>query len=219
MSPIFRRLRRYLLVGLIVIAPVGLTVYVLVWLFQRLDSILGAPLREVIGFHVPGLGFVLLTVTLLLVGWLVHLAVGRQLLHWWNQALVRFPLTGRIYNALSQIVQSLVGGDRRMFQRAVIVPYLTEGLWAIGFVTNEDPELLSTVAGEPCITVFLPTPPNPATGFLLVVPKHRVRDLPISIEEAVKLVISLGAVSPAGAAAPAGRQGLDLDSLLRGDRA
>jgi uncharacterized membrane protein len=218
MSPTLRRLRRYLLVGLIVIAPVGLTVYVLAWLFQRLDSILGAPLRQIVGLHVPGLGFVLLTVTLLLVGWLVHLAVGRQLLHWWNQALVRFPLTGRIYNTLSQIVQGLVGGDRRTFHRAVIVPYLAEGLWAIGFVTNEEPELLSTVAGEPCLTVFLPTPPNPATGFLLVVPKRRVRDLPISIEEAVKLVVSLGAVSPAVATVQTGRQGLDLDSLLRGDR-
>jgi uncharacterized membrane protein len=218
MSPVLRSLRRYLLVGLVVIAPVGLTGYVLVRLFNALDSILGTPLRDVLGLRIPGLGFVLLTLTLLLVGWMVHRAVGRQLLQWWNQALVRFPLTGRIYNTLSQIVQGIVGGDQRVFRRAVIVPYLTEGIWAIGFVTNEEPELLSTLVGEPCVTVFLPTPPNPATGFLLVVPKGRVRDLPISIEDAVKLVISVGAVSPAGPALAGGRRGLDLDSLLRGDR-
>jgi uncharacterized membrane protein len=219
MSPVLRRLRRYLIVGLVVTAPVGLTAYILQWLFTALDSILGTPLRNFLGLRIPGLGFLLLGMFLVVVGWIVHRAVGRQLLHWWNQALVRFPVVGRLYNAMSHIVQSVVGDDRRVFRRAVIVPYLTEGMWAIGFVTNEEPELLSAVAGEACITVFLPTPPNPATGFIVVVPKGRVRDLPISIEEAVKLVISVGAVSPAGPAVVGRPRGLDLDRLLRGDRA
>jgi uncharacterized membrane protein len=219
MNPVLRRIRRYLIVGLVVTAPVGLTAYILVWLFNTLDAILGTPLQSFLGLKVPGLGFVLLGLALLIVGWIVHRAVGRQLLSWWNRALVRFPVAGRVYNAMSHIVQSLVGEDRRVFRRTVLVPYLSEGMWAIGFVTNEDPTLLAGVAGEPCVTVFLPTPPNPATGFLLVVPKGRVRDLPIGIEDAVKLIISVGTASPSTVSLEAGRRGLDLDALLRGDRA
>ena len=123
---VLRRLRRNFLVGLVVIAPVGLTGFVLTWFFQRLDGILGGPLRETLGFVIPGLGVVLLVVFLILVGWLVHLAAGRQLLHWWNHQVSRFPVGGRIYHAVSQIVQSVVGGRRKLFLRTVLIPYPTD---------------------------------------------------------------------------------------------
>ena len=215
MSPTVRRVRRYLLVGLVVTAPVGITVYVLVWAFNTLDAILGTPLQAWLGVRVPGLGFVLLGLSVIEVGWLVHRAVGRQLLHWWNTALVRFPLTGRIYNALSQITQSLVGAERRVFRRTVLVPYPTQDMWAVAFVTNETPDVLSAVAGEPCLNVFVPTTPNPTSGFLLVVPRRMVRELPMSVEDAMKLVISAGALVPGGETVTTGRQGLDLERLLR----
>jgi len=214
-SPTVRRVRRYLLVGLVVTAPVGITVYVLVWAFNTLDAILGTPLQAWLGVRVPGLGFVLLGLSVIVVGWLVHRAVGRQLLHWWNTALVRFPLTGRIYNALSQITQSLVGAERRVFRRTVLVPYPTQDMWAVAFVTNETPDVLSAVAGEPCLNVFVPTTPNPTSGFLLVVPRRMVRELPMSVEDAMKLVISAGALVPGGETVTTGRQGLDLERLLR----
>ncbi|MBI2074050.1 MAG: DUF502 domain-containing protein [Gemmatimonadetes bacterium] len=215
MNSTVRRLRRYLLVGLVVTAPVGLTVYVLVWVFNKLDAILGGPLQAWLGVRVPGLGFVLLGLSVVLVGWLVHRAVGRQLLHWWNAALVRFPLTGRIYNALSQITQSLVGAERRVFRRTVLVPYPTEGMWVVAFVTHEAPDVLSAVAGEPCVNVFVPTTPNPTSGFMLVVPRRLVRDLPLGVEDAMKLVISAGALVPGAQTVTTGRQGLDLERLLR----
>ena len=218
MSGAVRNLRRYFLVGLVVIAPVGITAYILAWLFARLDSILGRPLQDFLGVRVPGLGFVLLGLAVVLVGWIVHRAVGRQLLHWWNQALSRFPLTGRIYNALSQIVQSVVGDDRRIFRRTVLVPYPTDGLWAIGFVTQEDAVMIAALVGEPCANVFLPTTPNPTSGFMLVVPHSRLRSIDLSTEEAMKLIISGGAVAPTARAVGAPRQGLDLDTLLRGGR-
>jgi len=217
-NPTVRRLRRYLLVGLVVTAPVGLTVYVLVWVFRTLDAILGTPLQTWAQVRVPGLGFLLLAIFLVLVGWVVHRAVGRQLLQWWNAALVRFPLAGRVYNALSQIVQSLVGTERRVFRRTVLVPYPTPDMWAVGLVTNEAPEVLSAVAQEPCVNVFVPTTPNPTSGFLLVVPRRLVRELPVSVEDAMKLVISAGALVPGGPAIPSGPRGLDLDTLLREDR-
>ena len=215
MNPAMRRLRRYLLVGLVVTAPVGLTVYVLVWAFNTLDAILGTPLQSWLGVRVPGLGFVLLGLSVIVVGWVVHRAVGRQVLRWWNTALVRFPLTGRIYNALSQITQSLVGAERRVFRRTVLVPYPTEDMWAVGFVTHETPDILSGVVGEPCVNVFVPTTPNPTSGFMLVVPVRKVKELPISVEDAIKLIISAGALAPGAQATRGPRQGLDLERLLR----
>lgn len=215
MNPRARRFRRYFLVGLVVIAPVGLTVLVLRWMFQTLDSILGNPLRDALGVRIPGLGFLLLALFVLLVGWIVHRAAGRQLLHWWNEALVRFPLTGRLYNAVSQIVQSVLGQQHNLFRRTVLIPYPTDGIWAIAFVTNEDPVVMSQMAGAPCVNVFVPSTPNPTTGFMLIVPRSRVIDTTISVEDAMKLILSGGVVSPSDAATFSRRRGLDLDSLLR----
>jgi uncharacterized membrane protein len=209
------RLRRYFLVGLIIIAPAGVTVVVLRWIFDQLDAILGRPLEAAVGFRIPGLGFVLLGLLVLSVGWIVHQAVGLRLLKAWNAALVRFPVAGRLYNAASQIVQSLASDKSRVFRRTVLVPYPTDGLWAVGFVTNEDAPVMTRILGVPCLNVFVPTTPNPTSGFLLVVPRTRVVDTDISIEEAMKFVISAGALSPVGGAVPSPRRGLDLESLFR----
>ena len=215
MTPVVRRLRRYLLVGLVVTAPVGLTVYVLAWVFNRLDQILGLPLERVLGVHVPGLGFILLGLFVLLVGWVVHRAVGRQVLQWWNAAVVRFPLAGRVYNALSQIAQSVLGDNRRVFRSTVLVQFPAADMWTLGFITYDAPEALSAVVGEPCVNVFVPIAPVPHSGWLLVAPRRLVRETTLSVEEAMKLVVSIGALVPGDAVARLGRQGLDLESLLR----
>jgi uncharacterized membrane protein len=209
------RLRRYFLVGLIVLAPAGVTVVVLRWIFERLDAILGGPIQAAIGFRIPGLGFILLGLVVLTVGWIVHQAVGLRLLRTWNQTLVRFPVAGRLYNAASQIVQSVVSDKSRIFKRTVLVPFPTDGIWSVGFVTNEHAPVMTAIVGQPCVNVFVPTTPNPTSGLLMVVPRSRVIETDIAIEEAMKFVISAGAVSPVGGAAPAPRRGLDLDDLFR----
>lgn len=215
MTPTVRRWRRYLLVGLVVTAPVGLTVYVLAWVFNRLDQILGVPLERWLGLHVPGLGFVLLALFVLLVGWLVHRAVGRQVLQWWNAAVVRFPLAGRVYNALSQIAQSVLGDNRRVFRRTVLVQFPAADMWTLGFITHEAPAALSALVGEPCVNVFVPITPVPHSGWLLVAPRRLVRETSLSVEDAMKLLVSMGALVPGDDVVRLGRQGLDLDSLLR----
>jgi uncharacterized membrane protein len=216
-KPVTRRLRRYFFTGLIVLAPIGGTVVVLVWMFNTLDDILGEPLQAAIGIRIPGLGFVLLVISVLLVGWAVHRAAGRQLLHWWNSALARFPLTRAVYNAISQIVQAVVGEQRRVFRRVVLVPFPNTEMWSVAFVTQEESAIGQRVFGEPCVHVFLATTPNPTTGYLMIVPVSRVKAVDLSIEDAVKLIISAGAVTPRGAEMPAVR-GLDLDRLLRDSR-
>lgn len=214
-----KKLRRYFFTGLIVIAPVGVTVVVLVWLFGQIDNILGTPLRNLLGFRIPGLGLVLLVLVVLGVGWAVHRAAGRQVLHFWNEALARFPLTGRIYNAMSQIIQTVVGERRSFFRRTVLVPYPTEGIWAVAFVTNEDDPVMMALIGEPCVNVFVPTTPNPTSGFMLIVPKTKIKETGMTVDEAMRLVISAGAVSPHDAVPSPRRRGLDLESLLKDSQA
>lgn len=212
MRPAFRRFRQYFIVGLAVVAPLGVTAAVLLWAFRALDGIFGGLLARSAGVRVPGLGVAILLGLVLLVGWAVHHAVGRRLVQAWNAALVRFPLTRRIYSAGSQIVQAMLAGDRRVFTRAVLVPYPTEGLWAVGLVTNERAPLFSAVLGEPCVTVFVPTSFSvPPSGPLLIVPGGRLRSLDVSVEDALKFAVSGGAVLPAEAPPP---PGLDLGKLL-----
>jgi uncharacterized membrane protein len=211
-APRARRLRRYFVVGLVVVAPLGITFFVLSWAFQAIDAILGKPLQESLGIRVPGLGIALLALLVLLVGWAVHNAVGRRIVQYGNAALSRFPLTRRIYRTGSQIVQATFGGGRQVFRRVVLVPYPTEGSWAVGFVTNEATPLFSDVVGEPCLTVFLPTSFSvPPSGYVLILPETRARALDVSVEDAFKFVLSAGAVLPAENTPPLG---LDLGRLL-----
>lgn len=207
-----RRLRRYFFTGLVVLAPLGLTIAILAWLFRVLDAILGEPLRDFLGMRIPGLGLVLLVLTVLAIGWLAHYAIGRQVIARWNLLLARFPLTSPIYNATSQIVQTFLGDRPRIFLRTVLVEFPGTGCHAIAWVTAEENPLAAGVLGEPCVNVFLATAPNPTSGWMLVVPKSRTRPLDISIEDGMKLVISGGAVLPGDAGTrPAG---LDLATLL-----
>jgi len=205
------RLRRYFITGLVVLAPVGATVAILVWMFNTFDAILGTPLQRVVGVRIPGLGVVLLTATIFGIGWLAHYAVGRQLIAWWNDVLAKFPVAGRIYNTSSQVVQAVLGGGRRVFLRTVLVEFPTPGSYAIAWVTAEQNPVAEAVIGEPCVNVFVATTPNPTSGFLLVVPRSRTRPVDLTIEEGMKLVISAGALLPSDKP-PQG--GLDLSSLL-----
>ena len=210
----WRRIRRYLLTGLVVLAPVGATALILAWLFRTLDGILGDPLRRILGWNIPGLGLLLLLITVLVLGWLATYTLGHQLIAVWNRFLGRFPLTATIYNASSQIVQTFVGEKRRIFLRTVLVPYPTEHSWALGWVTSESSPFAEAVLGEPCLHVFLASTPNPTTGWILIVPASRTHPVDLSVEEGMKLILSGGVVQPRQGGPEPGA-GLDLESLLR----
>ena len=206
------RLRRYFVTGLIVITPVGATWLVLQWIFRRLDSILGGPLAAILPVRIPGLGLLLLLVLIMIVGWLAYQTAGRQLIHWWDALLVRFPLTARIYRASSQIVQTLMGSQQRVVRQVVLVPFPMPGSWAVAFVTNE--QTVAELGADEYVNVFLPTTPNPTSGYMLIVRKDQIRDAGLSVEEAMKLIISGGAVQHHETEPAARPAGLDLARLL-----
>lgn len=211
------RIRRALLIGVIVIAPLWVTGAVLLWIFEKLDSILGqyfTPILESVwGVRIPGLGLVALFLVVIAVGWLAQKAVGRQIIGWWNSVLARLPVTRTLYSAASQIVQTVLTKDRKLFKSCVLVEYPRPGCWALGFLTQRGPQEINDTVGAECVAVFLATVPNPTTGYLLFLPREQVRPLRMSIEDGFKLIISGGAVVPE---AP-GRlvRGLDLETLLR----
>ena len=205
MKSFLYRLRRYFVTGLIVIAPVGVTAYVLYWLFQRLDPILGRYLPAVDGRQIPGLGLLALVAIVVLVGWASQIAAGRRLLHWWNTGLARLPFARRIYSASAQIVQSVLEREEKLFQHCALIEFPGPGMWALAFETAETPAQVEQVTGEPSVNVFLPTAPNPTSGYLLVVPRRRVHRLGLSVEDGLKMVLSVGVATPGAGSEPSGR--------------
>jgi uncharacterized membrane protein len=192
---VLQLLRRYFLTGIVVIAPVGVTAYVLLWIFANLDRILGR-LFNVIGVRIPGLGLIVLIGIVIGVGWAAHQAVGREFITLGRNWLKRFPLTRTIYSAASQIVEQIVGEDRKFFKACVLVEYPRPGCWAIGFLTSEAADEISDTAQADSVSIFLPTTPNPTSGYIVFLPRAQVRRLDMSVEEGFKLVVSAGAVTP-----------------------
>jgi uncharacterized membrane protein len=202
-GPLRGSVKRNLVAGLIVIAPLGATVFVLWYIFQLLDGVLGRflypALGDVVGrdtFVIPGLGLLTLFLLLVTVGWIAQRAVGGRFVAFQHAVLERLPLTGRIYSAANRIVRTVLGQDKvRPFKKVVLVRYPTEGRFAIGFLSGTAPAAIRRhVPGA--VSVLVPTSPNPTTGFLIIVPPEFVVELDMSIEEAFTYVLSAGAVTP-----------------------
>lgn len=189
-----RRLRRYLLEGLALLAPIGATVWVLLWLFRRLDGILAPWIQRVAGQPVPGLGIIALALLLITIGWLTERTLGRRMTRLWDATVERVPLVRSLYRGSRRIVESVVGQESRAFKEAVLFEYPSPGTWAVGFVTGQAPPATLEHVQGPAVTIFLPTAPNPMSGFLLVIPRSRLYPLNVPPDEALTYVLSMGAV-------------------------
>ncbi len=192
---LWTRLRRYFLTGIIVIAPVGVTLFILGWIFAKLDAILGRVFTA-IGIRIPGLGLIVLVLLVIATGWAAQQAVGRRLFNMGREWLTRFPVTRSIYSAAQQITEQIVGDQVKFFKSCVLVEYPRPGVWAIGFMTGKASEEISEFIQDDAVAVFIPTTPNPTSGFLALLPRSHVRPLEMSVEQGFKLVISGGAVTP-----------------------
>lgn len=207
-------LRRYLLTGLIVAAPVGVTVFLLAWAFRELDAILGRYLPSLVGVAVPGLGLLVLLLVLLIIGWVSHRALGRRFLYGWDDLLSRVPVVRKVYGTASQVVQSVLDRDEKLFRACAMMEYPGPGSYGLVFITARAPREMEEGAGEEMVTVFYPTFPNPTTGYLMQVPTDRLTPLRMSVEDGFQLVFSAGAALPDGQER---RRGLDLARLFDQD--
>ena len=211
-SSILARLRNNFLTGLVVVAPLFITAY-LAWTFVNLIDDTVFPLiprryhpENLLGVRIPGLGLIVFLVFTTLIGALTKNLVGRTLIHWGERLLHRMPVVRSVYNAIKQIAETALNRSNSSFRQACLIEYPRRGLWAVAFVstgTGGEVRRRIPVEGE-LVSVFLPTTPNPTSGFLLFVPRADVIFLDMSIEEAAKLVISAGLVDPEERGPPPG---------------
>lgn len=195
------RLRTYFLAGLLVLIPMVVTIGILSWLFNLLDGFLGPYIYDWLGRPMPGLGLIATVVLIFLIGLVTTNIVGRRLVAAVDQALHRIPLVRPIYSTAKQMSSTLLQNRQVAFQHVVLVEYPRRGLYQIGFVTGmiEGPlqRALAAKAGERVLNVFIPSTPNAMTGFFVMLPERDLQVLGISVQDALKLVISGGMAMPA----------------------
>ncbi|WP_107990553.1 DUF502 domain-containing protein [Breoghania corrubedonensis] len=199
------RLRTYFLTGLVIAGPIGITLYLSWSLIQWIDGWV-KPLLPIhynpdtyLPFPVPGVGLIVSVSMLIIVGFLTANIAGRTLVSYGEQILGRMPLVRNLYSGLKQIFETVLSESGSSFKRAGMIEYPRKGLWAIVFLATDTKGEVAVKldhADPDMISVFLPTTPNPTSGFLLFVPRHEVILLDMSVEEAAKLVISAGLVTP-----------------------
>jgi uncharacterized membrane protein len=194
-------MRRYLIAGLLVWVPLGITIWVLVFLIGSLDQVLlllPPHLRPdaLLGFHVPGLGILPIFLVLMVTGVIAANFVGARVIGIWESLLGRIPVVKTIYSSVKQVSDTLLSEKGNAFRKALLIEYPREGSWTIAFMTGTpDDSVARHLPGEH-VSVYVPTTPNPTSGFFLMLPRARVHELEMPVEEALKYIISMGVVSP-----------------------
>jgi uncharacterized membrane protein len=199
------RLRGYFFAGMLVTAPIAITVYVALLLISLVDERVFALIppeynpETYLPFSVPGIGVVLMIVILTLIGAIAAGYLGKMLLRLSDRLLNRMPVIRSIYGVAKQIVETVVSNKSVAFREVVLIEYPRKGIWTIGFLTGRSIDQIGETLVRPdLVNVFVPTTPNPTSGFLLFVPEGDVQRLPMSVEDGIKLVISAGIVVPPG---------------------
>ncbi|HIA82347.1 MAG TPA: DUF502 domain-containing protein [Rhodospirillales bacterium] len=196
------RIRRYFLAGFLVTAPLGITALIAWWIINFIDEWV-TPLvptkynpETYLPFSLPGLGLLILFISLTLIGALTAGLMGRWVVRTGERILNRMPVVRSVYSAIKQIFETILAQQSNAFREAVLIEYPRRGIWAIGFITGTTKGEVQNLTLEETVNIFLPTTPNPTSGFLLFVPREEVVPLDMSVEEAVKMVISGGIVTP-----------------------
>ena len=199
-----RRIRNVFLAGLLITLPITLTVFILIFLFKSLDTLspvfthwlilLGAPIPE--GYRIPFLGVVMTFIIVFLVGAVTTNIFGKKILNLWEGIVEKIPFVRRIYKGTKQVVSSFATMDTKSFTKVVLIEFPRRGAHAIAFVTGETKGELRRLTGDNHMKVFIPTTPNPTSGFIVFADPSEYTELNMTIEEGIKYVVSGGIVSP-----------------------
>ncbi|MDT8370633.1 MAG: DUF502 domain-containing protein [Gammaproteobacteria bacterium] len=194
-------MRKYLIAGLLVWMPLGITFLVVRAIVGFLDRIvLLLPYAyqpdTVLGFHIPGLGVLLAVVLVLATGMIVANLLGRRIVAGWESLLARIPLVRNLYAGIKQIMEAVLATDGKSFRKVLLIEYPRRGVWSLAFMTSDKLGEVQDKTGARVISVFIPTTPNPTSGFVLMVPEQEAIELDMTVEEGLKMIISMGVVVP-----------------------
>ena len=194
-------MRKYVIAGLLVWMPLGITFLVIraiVGLLDRTLLLLPEPYQpdNLLGMHIPGLGVLLAAILVLTTGMIVANFLGKRLVVAWEHFLARIPLVRSLYAAIKQIMEAVLSTDAKSFRKVLLIEYPRKGVWSLAFLTSDNlGEVQAKTRGE-VISVFIPTTPNPTSGFIIMVPKDEVIELDMAVEDGLKMIISLGVAVP-----------------------
>ena len=194
---IFARIRNYFIVGVVVLIPIGITIYLTIFLVSISSKILPKEINpnHYLPYDIPGVEIATAIFLITIIGWLSLSFLGKKLLNVFNNILKRIPILRTIYPAIVQMTETFTKTDKEK-KNVVLVEYPRKGTWAVGFATKENSGDISNKTNRKLINVFVPTTPNPTSGFLLMFPKEDVIYLDLTFEEASKFIISAGTSNP-----------------------
>ncbi|MGV2865456.1 MULTISPECIES: DUF502 domain-containing protein [Achromobacter] len=202
-----RLIKKYFITGLLIWVPLVITVWVLGLLVATLEGFVPGFLssESLFGIDIPGFRFVLVIVVVLLTGIFAANLIGRTMVDQWESLLGRIPLVRSIYNSVKQVSDTVLAPNGQAFRRAVLVQYPRAGSWTIAFVTGTPSGEVAGLMPGDHISVYVPTTPNPTSGFFLMMPRADAIDLQMSVDAALKYIVSMGVVAPTQALAPEGQ--------------
>lgn len=209
-----RQLRGWLVAGLLVWLPIAATIVVIRFILTVMDTtlVLLPPAwrpEHLLGIYIPGFGLVLAIVVLIATGFAITHLAGRRLVDYWEGVLARIPLVRSVYSGAKKVSETLLMPTGKSFRRVLLIEYPRKGIWCLGFQTSADLGEVQQKTGKHVLGVFVPTTPNPTSGFIVMVPSDEVTELEMTVDEAIRMIISLGVVVPQWPRPP----GAPLDSL------
>ena len=192
-KPIFTRIRNNFIAGIVVSIPIGITLYLTLFIIKFSGKIIPKQINpnNYLPFDIPGLEILIALIIITLIGWLSLSFLGKKFFELFNNVLKRIPILRTIYSAIGQMTESFTKSDNSQ-KSVVLLEYPRAGVWAVGFATKENKGIIQSKIGKELINVFVPTTPNPTSGFLLMVPKKDLIYLDISFEQASKFIVSAG---------------------------
>jgi len=194
------KFRRYILTGLVVFLPLSLTVYLLIMLVNFTDGLLGKYLEpyfvERVGFYVHGIGILVGLLILFIIGFFSSNFLGKRIYGFFENLILKLPFFRQIYPAIKEMAIFLFSREKLAFKQVVVIEYPRKGLYSYGFLTNDSSHQMQEKLGKELCNVFIPSAPGPLTGYVLMVPKRDIIFTDVSVEEAIKFIVSGGVVNP-----------------------
>lgn len=196
-----KKIKKIFFTGIAVLIPIGVTLYIFFFLISVMDNILAIMPEHLhpdalIGFHIPGLGVIVTLILTMLVGLITKSYFGKKIIDWGEGLFNKIPIIRNVYQPTKQLVDSLFSGGVKNFNRVVLIEFPRKGVYTIAFVTGIAKGEVRDIIEEECINVYVPTTPNPTSGYFIVVPEKEVINLNMTVEEAFRMIISIGLVVP-----------------------